>query len=132
ERAQQGLRGVELIPRIVVEAEMTLKEANWEVIDQLEKFEPFGEGNREPLFLTKNLTVKEIATMGTTGQHLRLALEDSMTKIGRKFVGFGLALEWGEKIKVGSRVDVVYEFGVNEWNGNRELQFKIVDLKLGE
>ncbi|NMB48275.1 single-stranded-DNA-specific exonuclease RecJ [Candidatus Kuenenbacteria bacterium] len=128
--AEDKLAGVELIPSIFIETEMTLKEASWEIIDALEKFEPFGEGNREPLFITKNLRVEEINTMGTMGQHLRFALSDTNTKLTRKFVGFGLSGEWIEKIKVGDRVDVVYEFGVNEWNGNRELQFKIVDLKL--
>lgn len=130
--ATEKLAGVELLPRIIIETEMTLKEANWEIIDALERFEPFGEGNREPLFVTKKLRVEEINTMGTMGQHLRFGLVDANTQVLRKFVGFGLSGEWVEKIKIGDRVDVVYEFGVNEWNGNRELQFKIVDLKLGE
>jgi single-stranded-DNA-specific exonuclease len=128
--AGEKLAGIELKPRLLVEVEMTLKEANWEVIDALEKFEPFGEGNREPLFVTKKLKVEEITTMGTVGQHLRLGLSDINTRISRKFVGFGLSGEWVEKIKIGDKVYVVYEFGVNEWNGNRELQFKIVDLKI--
>jgi single-stranded-DNA-specific exonuclease len=42
-------------------------------------------------------------------------------------IGFGFGHLIGE-LKMGDRVDVVYEIGINEWNGNRELQFKIVDL----
>lgn len=128
--AQSQLARAELTPRLDIEAEVNLAEMDWGVIDDLEKFEPFGEGNREPLFITKDLRIEAIITMGTVGQHLRLELSDGNGKIIRKFVGFGLSSEWVEKMKVGDKVDVVYEFGVNEWNGNRELQFKIVDLKL--
>ena len=37
--------------------------------------------------------------------------------------------KWKEIFKPEDLVDMVVEFGVNEWNGNRELQFKIIDLK---
>src|SRR3989304_6032394 len=67
--------------------------------------------------------------MGTMGQHLKLILEDKAAGLSHKFVGFGVAGEWVEKIKAGDKVEVVYELGVNEWNGNREVQFKIVDLQ---
>ena len=130
EIASNQLAQVELAPRLEIEAEIKLKDAGWEIIDGLDKFSPFGEGNREPLFLTRDLTVVEIATMGTMGQHLKLILEDKAAGLSHKFVGFGVAGEWVEKIKAGDKVEVVYELGVNEWNGNREVQFKIVDLQL--
>ena len=130
EIASNQLAQVELAPRLEIEAEIKLKDAGWEIIDGLDKFSPFGEGNREPLFLTRDLTVVEISTMGTMGQHLKLILEDKAAGLSHKFVGFGVAGEWVEKIKAGDKVEVVYELGVNEWNGNREVQFKIVDLQL--
>ena len=128
--ASKALKDVELTERIEIETEIKLFGANWELVDELDKFAPFGVGNPEPLFLTRNLKVQEVATMGKNNQHLRLLLEDEKDHIFHKFVGFGLAEKWGEILKDGTLVDVVYEFGVNEWNGNRELQFKIVDLRL--
>ena len=53
--------------------------------------------------------------------------------IGHEFCGE--VVEIGSNatlIKVGDLIDVVFEIGVNEWNGNRELQLKIVDLKKSE
>jgi hypothetical protein len=39
---------------------------------------------------------------------------------------------WCQKLKINDKIDVVFEVGINEWNGNRELQLKIIDLRLCE
>lgn len=114
-------------PTIEVEAEVGLDEINWEFYGQLEKFEPFGEGNRSPLFVSRNLQVVAAETMGKDGKHLRLTVNPKGGRI-QKMVGFGFG-EWATKLQMGSVVDVVYEVSINEWNGNRELQCRIVDLK---
>ena len=49
----------------------------------------------------------------------------------RKTIGFCFG-NWCTKLKRGDKVDLVFEVDVNEWNGNRELQLKIVDLKISE
>jgi single-stranded-DNA-specific exonuclease len=48
-----------------------------------------------------------------------------------KLIGFSFG-NWCAKLKAGDLIDIVFELGVNEWNGNRELQLKIIDLKLSE
>ena len=66
--------------------------------------------------------------VGKDNSHLRFYLfQDGMQQ---KAISFGTAEEWQSKLKVGDKIDIVVEFGVNEWNGSRELQFKIVDIKL--
>jgi len=131
--ASEKLAGVVLAPHIDIEAEIKLSQADWQLVDELNKFEPFGEANQRPIFLSKNLEVVDIATMGVTNKHLRLLLKDENQYFrdsgSRKFVGFNIADEWMNKIKIGRKIDVVYEIGVNEWNGNREIEFKIIDLK---
>jgi hypothetical protein len=37
--------------------------------------------------------------------------------------------EWRDRIRLGDLLDVVYEIGENEWQGNRQLQLKIIDLR---
>lgn len=126
--ASKQLKGVKLMPSLHIEAEVELGEINWELIDALEKFEPFGEGNLEPVLVSYNLEIYDIVTMGGNKQHLRLDLKEG--GLIKKFVGFNMVERYIEKIKVGDRVDVAYKAGVNEWNGNREIEFKIVDLKI--
>lgn len=125
--ANEKLKEVELAPSIEIEAETVMNEMNWELINILDKFVPFGEGNPEPKFLTRNLVVDNIVAMGQAGKHLRFDLKSEQGGKAEKFVAFGAAEKWAE-IKINDKIDVVYEFGVNEWNGNRELQFKVIDL----
>lgn len=127
--ALKRLADVELVPSLDIEAEIKLSQANWELIDALDKFAPFGEGNSQPFFMTRNLEICDMITMGTSKQHLRLDLKDKSVTKCKKFVGFGLVEKWINKIKIGDKIDVVYRLSVNEWNGNREIEFMIEDIK---
>ncbi len=125
--ANKELKDVELIPTLKIDTEVELKDLDWELWDELEKFEPFAEANPKPLFLIKNVKINNIETVGKNADHLRFYL--SQKSLIRKAISFGTAEKWTKQVKVGDRVDVVVEFGVNEWNGNRELQLKVIDLK---
>lgn len=67
-----------------------------------------------------------VDTVGKDGQHLRLHVAHATSAV-RKTIGFRFG-PWVEQLKPGDAVDLVFEVGVNEWNGNRELELKIVDL----
>ncbi|HPI67121.1 MAG TPA: single-stranded-DNA-specific exonuclease RecJ [bacterium] len=125
--ASEKLKDVELIPTLEIDAEVNLKDLDWQLIDDLKKFEPFAEANPAPLFLVKNLEIVDMTTVGKEGKHLRFQLKQN--NLIRKAISFGTALEWGSQIKVGDIIDAVLELGVNEWNGSRELQLKVIDFK---
>lgn len=127
EIANEKLKDVELTPVLAIDAEVKLKDLNWELWDELEKFEPFAEANPLPLFLIKNVIIEDISTVGKDNTHLRFYL--SQNNLNQKAISFGTAEEWQSKLKIGDEVEVVVEFGVNEWQGNRELQLKIIDIK---
>ncbi|MEK7072796.1 MAG: single-stranded-DNA-specific exonuclease RecJ [Patescibacteria group bacterium] len=126
--AAGALKDLDLSKVLKIEAEIELADINWEFYNKLEKFEPFGEGNENPLFLVKNLKIEQIQTVGSDGQHLRAMVSQTNHPIIHKIIGFSLG-EWCAKLKVGDKIDVVFEIGVNEWNGNKDLQLKIIDLK---
>lgn len=130
--AAEKLTGVELVPSIEIETEIKISEITWELINELEKFEPFGEANPKPLFCARNLSIEQIQTVGADGKHLKvLVSQDNDLNNLHKLIGFSFG-EWCAKLKVGDKIDIVFELGINEWNGNREFQLKIVDLKLSE
>lgn len=108
-------------PTLPIDAEVQLAAIDWTLVEQMEQLEPFGEGNPKPLLLARGLSVNQIDTVGGDGAHLRL------TAGGKKFIGFRFG-GWMQKLKIGDKIDVVFEVGVNEWNGNREIQLRIVDL----
>ncbi|MEK7131770.1 MAG: single-stranded-DNA-specific exonuclease RecJ [Patescibacteria group bacterium] len=125
---------VDLVPQITIDAEVELNEVNWKLYDLLQKFEPFGQANEEPKYVSRALTVTAIEPVGQDGKHLRLMVKHNSQLI-KKAIGFGLgdvnrcAENWKECLKPGDKIDMVFSIGVNEWNGNRELQLTIEDIK---
>ena len=117
-----------MVKQIAIDAEITLSEASGELVEALEQFEPFGVGNKYPRFVTQRLTIEDVQRVGKEGKHLRLNVEQGGKK--RKVIAFGFGEEWGGKLAIGDKVDIVYELSFNEWNGNRELQLKLVDIKI--
>ncbi|MBI4652947.1 DHH family phosphoesterase [Candidatus Kuenenbacteria bacterium] len=123
--ASEEISDQDLIPILKIDQEINLSEASWELFDELKKFEPYGRENSKPKFLVKNLKIINLEKLGQNQQHLKLLVADDQQKIV-KMIGFG----FGKKeLKINDKIDAVFEIDVNEWNGNRELQLKIVDLK---
>lgn len=125
---------VDLTPQINVDAEIDLDEVTWKLYDLLEKFEPFGQANEEPTYMARSVTVVQVDPVGQDGKHLRITVKHNSHLI-KKTIGFGLgdikryAENWRECLKPGDKIDIVFSIGVNEWNGNRELQLTIQDIK---
>lgn len=134
------LIGEDLIPALEVDLEVEAGDISWEFFDKLVNFEPFGQANPAPVFLFKNLEILNCRFVGNGSQHLKLELksEKLQNKIF-KAIGFRLAnpvrnrisngaRNGNQDLKIGDKIDIVFEFIVDEWNGSRELQMKIIDI----
>lgn len=126
--AEGVLTAEQLIPEIRIDADLPFEDASWELQKSLTKFEPFGEGNRSPIFGAHGLTVVSADPIGESGKHMRLTVRSAKGPTFR-LIGFRFG-EWISKLRPGQTVDVAYELGVNEWNGRKELQFKLVDIRV--
>lgn len=106
--------------------EISHSEITFELIKEIKKFEPFGEGNREPKFLIRNLRLQEIRGVGSGDKHLKLKLVGDDSEI---FDGIGFNLgDRKNELVVGERVDIVCNIDENEWQGNLSIQFKLIDV----
>lgn len=113
-------------PSLQIDAEVELNQLGWNTHTLVESLSPFGLGNPQPVFLSKNARVVDYRTVGMNNNHLRLRLSD-----GRgvwSAIGFRLG-QYAETIS--SRVDVVYNIEANDWNGNTTLQLNIKDIRAG-
>jgi len=133
QEAEAKLKDKDLVPYLNIDTELTLEDISWQNYDKLQAFAPFGRANPEPRFLAKDLEVAGLRMVGNNSQHLKLELRltDKELKLAKNFkaIGFNLGRR-EEKLKVGDLIDMVFEFIVDEWNGRRDLQMKIVDLKV--
>ena len=115
----------EIVPILNIDNEITAKDISIEAIKELEKLEPFGEGNKRPIFLYKNLKIVAIRAL-TEGKHLKLTLKDDNFLI--EVIGFNLGYLVNEYL-IGDKVDVVGTLEINNFNGNENIQINLKDIR---
>lgn len=120
--AEKQLKNVELQPKIMIETELHIKEIDENLLEWLEKFEPFGEANPRPKFMSRNLEIQDKIIMGVDGQHVKFRFENFWA------VAFSQAEKW-QDIKIGDHIDIVYYLEKNDFNGRSEVQMKVVDIR---
>ncbi|MBT6690777.1 single-stranded-DNA-specific exonuclease RecJ [Candidatus Parcubacteria bacterium] len=123
-RANEQLHGVEFLTKLEIEIVINFKDISWEIVDLLDKFKPFGQGNAEPLFMSTDLLVTAARKVGNDAKHWKLELVKDNKK--RDAIAFGLG---NVDLEIGDKIDVVYNLSINQWNGNREIQLIIKDIK---
>ena len=121
---EQKLRTIELLPTLFVDAEINLSELKPELIEYLEWLQPTGYGNSQATFVSKNLKVKNSRVVGKNGAHLKLSVTDG--KIIYDAIAFNQGYQQDQST---NRVDILYTFEVNEWNGRETLQLNVKDIR---
>lgn len=125
--------GKDLVPTINIDADVQLDDIDWKLYDLLGQFEPFGKDNEQPLYAATGVEVVSVKAMGKDGRHITIMGKQAGGNV-RKFVGWNYCGEtsehnWCTILSPGDTIDVVFDIGVNEWNGNRTLQFTLKDIK---
>src|SRR3990167_7555020 len=129
EYAETSLTDEDLFQVLHYDALVRLEQVTPEFIEFICKFEPTGQGNPKPRFLLSGLKVQKISAIGQDGKHLRLHVSSEKQTIG--CIGFGMG-HLAAKFAEGSLVDVICEPQFNEWNGQRSIQLRLVDMDLHE
>lgn len=117
-----------LIPEIVIDSEISFTDIKMPFYKLVSQMEPFGPQNLRPVFIAKRVSdtgfskiVKEL--------HLRVVLkQNDVTLTG---IGFNMAEKYA-LIETKQPLDVVFSIDENEWNGETNVQLKLIDLKLSE
>jgi len=120
--AAYQLEDVELLPTLSIDAEVDLSEMNWATHSLLEQLEPFGYANPTPVFLSREVIVRDARVVGE--DHLKMTLSD-----GRAVWDAIAFRQGGWAGKLPRRIDVVYTLEVNEWNEEKRLQLNVKDLR---
>ena len=100
---------------------LPFNEIDWELIDILERFAPYGESNPLPKFATQNVEVVQKREVGEKGEHLLLTLRHN----GRTFRGIKFK---NEKELSGGKIDIVYYPARNIFNNNHYIQLFITNI----
>lgn len=101
-----------------------INEANVELIATLE---PFGSGNPQPVIKSENLVVVGMKRMGAEYQHVKLELQDGK---GNKLQLLAFSAPQHFFVEHGEYVDVWYQPDINEWNGRRTVEGRLLHLEM--
>ncbi len=121
--ANEKLKGLPLLPKIDIDAEISFKELGSTGFKTFESLSPFGIGNPHPVFLTRGVLVGEARPMGNGGKYLALKLKQS----GITWNGALFDNDISQEIKEGSLYDMVYSIESSYWQGEERLRLIIKD-----
>jgi single-stranded-DNA-specific exonuclease len=129
--AERQLADQPLYPKISIDAEIPLTAVDWALHDSMAQLEPTGYANATPIFLSRGVEVIHHRQVGREGNHLQLRLSSGGNGSSRILpaIAFGQGT-WASMMP--QYVDLVYSIGVNEWNGRRDLQLMVQDLRPAE
>jgi single-stranded-DNA-specific exonuclease len=119
---RSATRPQDFVPETNVDAELKLADIDDRLLGELERLEPHGPGNPEPVFLSRRVRVVSRRTVGEN--HLKLSVRDGDRALPA--IGFRMA---GAAVEEGAWLDILFSPEINEWNGNRSLQLRLRDLR---
>lgn len=129
DKMNELLQEVEVTPSLQVDLSLPLSDLNVSFVEQLSILAPFGEGNRSPVIEVKNVYVKNIKPIGNKLQHLKFTLyQDKHSVDAIAFNQAPLAMY----LTPDTLFSFVGEVKINEWNGNRSVQFHFIDVLCNE
>ncbi|KKB43445.1 single-stranded-DNA-specific exonuclease RecJ [Bacillus thermotolerans] len=127
--AKEQLTAEDLVPLTELDAVVPLEEISLSAIEQLNMLAPYGMNNPKPKVLIKKAGFSALRKIGADHTHLKIQLENEAGSLDG--IGFGLG-HYADHIAPFSKVSVIGELSVNEWNNIRKPQIFVKDLEVDE
>jgi single-stranded-DNA-specific exonuclease len=127
EIARRELAEADLTPQMSADAQVNLADLNPQLLAFLDRLQPTGYGNPETFFVARNLTVKTRRAIGSDNRHLKLAVTDGWFTIDAICFRFGHLVT-----TLPPKVDLLFSFERNFYNGQVYLQLNVKDIQASE
>ncbi|MBI2314908.1 single-stranded-DNA-specific exonuclease RecJ [Candidatus Daviesbacteria bacterium] len=105
-----------------IDALVDSKKLTKSLIAQIQKFEPFGFGNKRPVLATEKMRISDLKTVGN-GKHLKFKTDNIES------IAFGMG-DLANVLQAGQLIDVAYNLELDTYNGFEKIQLKVKDIKL--
>lgn len=119
EEAARRLDSALLRRRIVGDAEVPLRDVDFDLVRDIQRLAPFGVGNPTPVLVSRRVTIASVTSIGNG--HLRLRVSDGNTYVG----AVGWSLQAHPLLRKGQRVDLAYQPELNTYQGVSSVQLNI-------
>lgn len=119
----------DFVHKILIDVPMPLSYVNMQFVESLSLLEPFGNGNKKPVFACKDVPISHVQLRGKNKNVAGFLLTD---ETGRKFSGiyFGEAERFYEEMQGRQSLHIVYYPDINEFRGNRSLQIVVTNYMI--
>ncbi len=118
----------ERTPELVIDALVTANSLTLELVRELAAFEPYGAGNRKPIFVTRGLVLRDEPYV-MKDKHLKLKLVSDDNRSFEAVWWDGVERSKGQTLRPNSRIELAYVAEANTWQGNTRLQLVVEDLR---
>lgn len=114
----------QLVPALTINAEINFKDITASLYNIIKQMEPFGPDNMRPVFIARKVKDAGFSKV-VKDLHLRVVLKQE--DIILSGIGFNMADKFSI-LQDGQPIDIVFSIDENEWQGNTNLQLKVIDL----
>jgi single-stranded-DNA-specific exonuclease len=110
-----------------IDLELPLSAIDIQLFETIQELEPFGMGNPQPVFMSKNVIIEDMRFVGVENKHVKFYFGDKVSNIKFSAIAFGMGDRLNE-LHIGDKVNIAFTIEKDDWNGNDRLQLKIKDI----
>jgi single-stranded-DNA-specific exonuclease len=125
EQVITSMKEEDFVRVIDIDTEITKKDITLNILDDINLLAPFGQKNKKPVFMYKNLKVTSVSTL-KEDKHLKFRLSDGDFYVDAVFFGAG---NRRDEVTLGDKIDVAVNISLNEFQGRKSIQFLMSDFK---
>ena len=127
EHAASCLTAADLEPSVAIDLELVAESVAFPLAKELEALEPYGAGNRRPVFMTRNLrSLSEPVVI--KDRHLKLRLAGPQNR-PLEAVWWNCIEQPGQTPDLNGSIELAYTLETSVWNGDYRMQLNVLDLR---
>ncbi|MEH7245485.1 single-stranded-DNA-specific exonuclease RecJ [Neobacillus niacini] len=123
--ANEQLLAEDFVPVTLLDHQINIEEINLDALDELNLLAPFGMDNPKPKVLINNVQISTMRKIGSEQNHLKVLVNENGANLDG--IGFGLGKLY-DHISPASKISLIGELAINEWNNIRKPQIFIQDV----
>ncbi|SFV54704.1 Single-stranded-DNA-specific exonuclease RecJ [hydrothermal vent metagenome] len=99
--------------------ELSFSHIDFKLVNSMKQFEPFGQANSRPKFITSNVIIEDVTNMGKNSEHRRFSFSHN------RVIQQGVLFKTKKLFEIGQIVTIIYEVNENHFNGRTTLQLML-------
>ncbi len=127
--AKERLEKLDLKTVIEIDCELNENEIDFELLDQIEKLQPFGVDNKKPIFVMQNVEPHFVDKVGHDGSHLKFTARFNTRSF--PVIAFRMG-QFTERLRKHPKIDLVFQLDRHNWNNKESIQFQALDFRINE